>query len=59
MSDGDKDKNNELLERLERVVAAYDRLDTEGSESRGAILLTLMEAEGIRAKVKKRKKRTK
>ena len=58
MSDGEKDKNNELLERLERVVAAFDQLETAGPESRGAILLTLLEAEGIRAKVKKRKKRT-
>ncbi len=51
-----EDNAEDLHKRLDRV--ASEMLSVPESASRGAILLTLLEAEGIRVKLKKRKKRS-
>jgi hypothetical protein len=52
MSDRDDDRHDDLLERLDRVATVLQSFDAP----RGALLLTALEAEGVRVKVKKRKK---
>jgi hypothetical protein len=57
MSERADDDHGDLLERLDRALAALQSIDQP--ECRGAMLLTLLEAEGVRVKVKNRKKHSK
>jgi hypothetical protein len=53
----DDDKYQDLLERLDRVAATMQTISS--SNSRGALLLTALEAEGVRVKVKKKNRKKK
>jgi len=54
MSERADDNLENLLKRLDRVAAEFQKINW--TETRGALLLTLLEAEGVRVKVKKRNK---
>ena len=55
MKDEDE-AHEELLERIDRALTEYHRLNAP-DDARAAVLLTVMAAEGIRLKLKKREKR--
>jgi hypothetical protein len=54
MSERADDNHDDLIKRLDRVATSLQSI--EQAEPCGAQLLTLLEAEGVRVKVKKRKK---